>query len=67
MGGRGGREGGREGREGGEGGRKGRGGREGGSDGCYTYSNRYVPFFFMAPRFIHELEYDAYAVNSTHT
>ena len=56
----GGREGGREvegGKEVGEGGRDGErgrevgeGGREGGTD-CYTYSNRYVQFFFYIETF----------------
>ena len=61
-GGRGGREGGREEGEGGilgseggrEGGREVGGGREGGwggRDDCYTYSNRYVQFFFYIETF----------------
>ena len=41
----GGKEGGRQGREGGE------GGREGGRDACYTYSNKYVQFFFYIETF----------------
>ena len=56
KGGKGGGEGGRLGREGGREGREGgrwEGGEgEGGRDDCYTYSNRYVQFFYRNVLFV---------------
>ena len=71
LGSEGGREGGREGgslgREGGmQGGREGgRGGREGWMTAIHILIGMFKKNYIQK-RFIHELEYDAYAANSTH-